>query len=100
MGLNNAWCTASAGTDSHFFVVEGDPSNTAVDQQSYYGLPAKVRNLQIHRVPRATKLRETLGRGVYKSAIAFARERLDEGGTVLCITRELGLVPALAPVLE
>lgn len=95
IGLLNALSFAQLGYETHLFVSEGRPSNTARDLMDFYGIKAN-KNLHIHRIPKGTKISEIRGRTIYRQALAFSQRELEKGEELLFLTRELGLIGLLA----
>jgi len=99
IGLSNAHSFALLGKRTWFFVGHGEGGGTVEetegDIRDYYGI-GLLPELTVRRVREPGGWRGLLGRAVYREALAFARGCLRDGGTVLFLTRELGLLPALA----
>ncbi|MCF6312925.1 MAG: glycosyltransferase [Verrucomicrobiales bacterium] len=95
IGLLNALSFAQAGYQSHFFVSEGSPSDSLADLSDFYGVENHEK-LHIHRIAKGSQLTETLGRSIYRQALNFARQELEQGEKVTFLTRELGLIALLS----
>lgn len=94
MGLLNALAFAKLGHESHYFVSQGDESDTVADLRDFYGIEGHPL-LHIHRVPRLSKWRETFGRQIYRQALDFVAARAERDDVVV-VTRDGGLLPALS----
>jgi glycosyltransferase involved in cell wall biosynthesis len=93
MGLLNALAFAKLGHEAHYFVSQGDDSDTAADLREFYGVDVHPL-LHVHRVPRLSKWRENFGRHIYRKALDFVAQRAEQDDVVV-VTRDGGLLPAL-----
>jgi len=93
MGLLNANSFALNKIETDYFIGHGDESNTEQDLKEYYGLNISPL-LKIHRIKQGVSKK----REVYRQAMLKIEQYLNNGDTVIALTRVIGAVAQLLKI--